>query len=104
MGEELGVPAVMTSLTRTSSSGFDLSQAVDLETIEKEIDYPEKWLQPIDSFFVDLPQLQISPDQFKRVSNGASIKLNTTYAKVALVYNGHIKAIYQRQGKIYRPE
>ena len=70
----------------------------------KEIEYPEKWLQPIDSFFVDLPQLQISPDQFKRVSNGASIKLNTSYAKVALVYNGHIKAIYQRQGKIYRPE
>lgn len=104
LGEELGVPAVMTSLTRTSSSGFDLSQAVNLETIEKEIDYPEKWLQPIDSFFVDLPQLQISPDQFKRVSNGANIKLNTTYAKVALVYNGHIKAIYQRQGKIYRPE
>lgn len=104
LGEELGAPAVMTSLTRTSSSGFDLSQAVNLETIEKEIDYPEKWLQPIDSFFVDLPQLQISPDQFKRVSNGANIKLNTTYAKVALVYNGHIKAIYQRQGKIYRPE
>lgn len=104
LGEELGVPAVMTSLTRTSSSGFDLSQAVDLETIEKEIEYPEKWLQPIDSFFVDLPQLQVSPDQFKRVSNGASIKLNTSYAKVALVYNGHIKAIYQRQGKIYSPE
>ena len=28
----------------------------------------------------------------------------TSYAKVALVYNGHIKAIYQRQSKIYRPE
>ena len=38
------------------------------------------------------------------MKDGASIKLNTSYAKVALVYNGHIKAIYQRQGKIYRPE
>lgn len=104
LGEKLGVPAVMTSLTRTSSSGYDLNQAVDLETIEAEIDTPEKWLQPIDSFFAELPQLQLSPDQFKRVSNGASISLNTSYAKVALVYNGHIKAIYQRQGKIYRPE
>ena len=46
----------------------------------------------------------IYTNAFKRVSNGASIKLNTSYAKVALVYNGHIKAIYQRQGKIYRPE
>lgn len=104
LGEELGVPAVMTSLTRTSSSGYDLNQAVDLETIEAEIDTPGKWLQPIDSFFAELPQLQLSPDQFKRVSNGASISLNTSYAKVALVYNGHIKAIYRRQGKIYRPE
>ncbi|WP_347106406.1 tRNA pseudouridine(55) synthase TruB [Lactobacillus paragasseri] len=104
LGEKLGVPAVMTSLTRTSSSGYDLNQAVDLETIEAEVDTPEKWLQPIDSFFAELPQLQLSPDQFKRVSNGASINLNTSYAKVALVYNGHIKAIYQRQGKIYRPE
>ena len=104
LGEKLGGPAVMTSLTRTSSSGYDLNQAVDLETIEAEVDTPEKWLQPIDSFFSDLPQLQLSPDQVKRVSNGASINLNTSYAKVALVYNGHIKAIYQRQGKIYRPE
>ena len=103
LGEKLGVPAVMTSLTRTSSSGFDISQAVDLETIA-EIDTPEKWLQPIDSFFVDLPKIKLSPDQFKRVSNGASIDLNTNYAKVALVYNGCIKAIYQRKGKIYRPE
>ena len=75
----------MTSLTRTSSSGYDLNQAVDLETIEAEVDTPEKWLQPIDSFFAELPQLQLSPDQFKRVSNGASINLNTSYAKVALV-------------------
>ena len=94
LGEKLGVPAVMTSLTRTGSSGFDISQAVDLETIEAEID----------SFFVDLPKIKLSPDQFKRVSNGASIDLNTNYAKVALVYNGCIKAIYQRKGKIYRPE
>ena len=77
LGEKLGVPAVMTSLTRTSSSGFDISQAVDLETIEAEIDTPEKWLQPIDSFFVDLPKIKLSPDQFKRVSNGAGIDLNT---------------------------
>ncbi|OYS18005.1 tRNA pseudouridine(55) synthase TruB [Lactobacillus taiwanensis] len=104
LGEKLGVPAVMTSLTRTSSSGFDISQAVDLETIEAEIDTPEKWLQSIDSFFVDLPKIKLSPDQFKRVSNGAGIDLNTNYAKVALVYNGCIKAIYQRKGKIYRPE
>ena len=95
LGEKLGVPAVMTSLTRTSSSGFDISQAVDLETIEAEIDIPEKWLQSIDSFFVDLPKIKLSPDQFKRVSNGAGIDLNTNYAKVALVYNGCIKAIYQ---------
>lgn len=43
----------MTSLTRTSSSGYDLNQAVDLETIEAEVDTPEKWLQPIDSFLLN---------------------------------------------------
>lgn len=35
LGEKLGYPAVMTHLQRTSSSGFDLKQAIRLEELEK---------------------------------------------------------------------
>lgn len=104
LGDIIGYPAVMTSLTRTASSGFDLTQAVTLEEIAAELDQPEKWLQPLDSFFTDLQTLDLNPDQFSRVSNGAAIQLDIKEQKVALRYQGRIKAIYQKKGKVYRPD
>lgn len=104
LGDELGYPAVMTSLTRTASSGFSLDQSVTLEDIENNLEHPESWLQPIDAFFKDMTIFDLSSDQFDKVKNGAQINLNTNYPVLALRYNGKIKAIYRRQGKLYRPE
>ncbi|WP_297815562.1 tRNA pseudouridine(55) synthase TruB [uncultured Lactobacillus sp.] len=104
LGTQLNCPAVMTSLTRTASSGYDLSQAVSLEDLEQEIAHPEKWLQPIDSFFNDLKVVDLSVQQFDRVKNGAKIKLNQNDKKIALRYNKKIKAIYQRSDDVYCPD
>ncbi len=104
LGQELDCPAVMTSLTRTASSGFDLSQAVTLEDIESNVEHPEKWLQPIDSFFYDIKTIDLNDAQYNRVKNGAGIKLNQPDKKVALRYNKKIKAIYQKKDDIYRPD
>lgn len=104
LGEILHVPAVMTSLTRTASSGYDLNQAVTLEEIEASVDQPDQWLQAIDTFFSDLENVTLTEQQFSRVKNGAGIVLKGMSDKVALSYNGRIKAIYQKKGKEYRPD
>ena len=104
LGEILGVPAVMTSLTRTASSGYDMSQAVTLEEVEANIDEPDKWLQSIDTFFADLDSVELTDKQFTRVRNGAGIRLSTVSETVALSYDGKVKAIYKKKGNEYRPE
>lgn len=103
LGKQLGVPAVMTSLRRTASSGFSLREAVKLQTIEKRPELAEQLIQSIDAFFRSFPHLALTTEQWQQVKNGAWLPLATDAKKVALSYNKKVKAIYQRQGKLYRP-
>lgn len=50
LGDKLGVPAVMSNLRRTASSGFDISQAVSLHEIVADPSKAEQLIQPIDAF------------------------------------------------------
>ena len=100
---ELNVPAVMESLRRTASSGFDLSQAVKLEEV---INAPEKiadFIQPIDAFFKDYESINLNDQQWLKVKNGNAIVLKTNAKKVALRYNNSIKAIYEKDDRMYHP-
>ena len=100
---ELNVPAVMESLRRTVSSGFDLSQAVKLEEV---INAPEKiadFIQPIDAFFKDYESINLNDQQWLKVKNGNAIVLKTNAKKVALRYNNSIKAIYEKDDHMYHP-
>ncbi|MCH3904498.1 MAG: tRNA pseudouridine(55) synthase TruB [Lactobacillus sp.] len=106
LGVKLGVPAVMTQLTRTASSGFNLDQAVDLQVLENSSD-PEQYLHPIDDFFSDLPQLELTLQQWQQVKNGAWLHLGINAKQAALSYNKKVKAIYRAQAHqpgLYRPE
>lgn len=78
---ELNVPAVMESLRRTASSGFDLSQAVKLDEV---INAPEKiadFIQPIDAFFKDYESINLNDPQWLKVKNGNAIVLKTNAKK-----------------------
>lgn len=100
---ELNVPAVMESLRRTASSGFDLSQAVKLDEV---INAPEKiadFIQPIDAFFKDYESINLNDQQWLKVKNGNAIVLKTNAKKVALRYNNSIKAIYEKDDHMYHP-
>ena len=100
---ELNVPAVMESLRRTASSGFDLSQAVKLDEV---INAPEKiadFIQPIDTFFKDYESINLNDQQWLKVKNGNAIVLKTNAKKVALRYNNSIKAIYEKDDLMYHP-
>ncbi|MCI1290672.1 MAG: tRNA pseudouridine(55) synthase TruB [Lactobacillus sp.] len=106
LGVKLGLPAVMTQLTRTASSGFTLAQAVALDTLAGSGD-PSQYLHPLDEFFSDLPQLTLSSDQWQQVQNGGWLHLAINAKEAALSYNKKVKAIYRAQAHqpgLYRPE
>ena len=104
MGEKLGKPAVMTELRRTASSGFDITQAVKLSEIEANPEKASEFIQPIDAFFTNYETVDLSNDQWKKVQNGAWIKLETDAKKVALRYNKKVRAIYENKGRLYCPD
>ncbi|MBS5832184.1 MAG: tRNA pseudouridine(55) synthase TruB [Lactobacillus jensenii] len=103
LGEKLGYPAVMTHLQRTSSSGFDLKQAIRLEELEKNPELAVKYILPIDSFFADYETIDMSEEIWQKVKNGNAISLRNDAKKVALRYNKKVKAIYELKSHTYRP-
>ena len=103
LGEKLGYPAVMTRLQRTSSSGFDLKQAIRLEELEKNPELAVKYILPIDSFFADYETIDMSEGIWQKVKNGNAISLRNDAKKGALRYNKKVKAIYELKSHTYRP-
>lgn len=104
LGTRLGVPAVMKTLRRTASSGFTIDQAVKLDQIIAHPDEVTNFIQPIDAFFKDYETCDLTSGQWLKVKNGNSIPLKTNAKKVALRYNNSVKAIYQKDDAVYRPE
>lgn len=103
LGEELGLPAVMVNLIRTSSAGYTLQQSVTLEEVEKNVEIPEKYLQSIESVFEDMVKYELSDHEYERVKNGAKIMIDLNASEVALVYRDKIIAIYKPdKDNIYR--
>ncbi|WP_338199801.1 tRNA pseudouridine(55) synthase TruB [Lactobacillus rizhaonensis] len=103
LGSKLKVPAVMKCLRRTSSSGFDISQSVKLSEITEDPKLVDQIIQPIDSFFTNYAQQDLDEKLWSKVKNGAAISLKTNANNVALRYNNKVKAIYRKDGTIYRP-
>ena len=103
LGEKLDCPATMTYLRRTASSGFDITQAVKLKEIEENPKKATELIQPIDAFFKEYTQVDLTEEKWLKVKNGAGISLETNAKKAALRYNKKVKAIYEKKGKLYRP-
>lgn len=103
LGEKLDCPATMTYLRRTASSSFDITQAVKLKEIEENPKKATELIQPIDAFFKEYTQVDLTEEKWLKVKNGAGISLETNAKKVALRYNKKVKAIYEKKGKLYRP-
>lgn len=104
LGTRLGVPAVMKTLRRTASSGFTIDQAVKLDQIIAHPDEVTNFIQPIDAFFKEYETCDLTSGQWLKVKNGNSIPLKTNAKKVALRYNNSVKAIYQKDDAVYRPD
>ncbi|MBW1605493.1 tRNA pseudouridine(55) synthase TruB [Lactobacillus sp. Sy-1] len=110
VGQILGVPAVMSDLTRIKSGGFTLNQAVTLSQVETAVqtNQLETICFPIDHALSGFPNVNLTLKQWKVVQNGGflapqDIKMNSD--QIAVRFNQQIKALYyfnHDQG-VYKP-
>ncbi|MEJ6348523.1 tRNA pseudouridine(55) synthase TruB [Holzapfeliella sp. He02] len=107
LGDILGGPAVMSSLTRAKSAGFGLKDAVLLETLKENPEKAVDYVVPLERFFEEQPAYQLSDKEFEMVQNGAKLKFPIDVERLCLYHNRKIKAIYKKDVKhppLYRPE
>lgn len=105
-GKVLGLPAVMSQLTRTSSGGFTLAQTLDLRTLTaaNAKTLIQAHLQPIEHAYPGVPLITLSADQWERIQHGRFLKLSATAPRIGLMWNGVLKAIYRQSDELYQPD
>lgn len=108
-GVILGIPSVMSALTRLESGGIDLKQTVTLAEVATAVDQQQlaTVLWPLEQVLANLPQVDLTTEQWKKVKNGNALSLTCTAPEVALTYQRKIKAIYQAsvdQAQLYRAQ
>ena len=108
VGKVLGVPAVMSDLTRLKSGGFPLDETVTFEEIAAHVEAGTAGtlLAPIDKALGQYPRVTLTDEQWQRVKNGAFITAAEgqqtdpdANTMVALVYQNSLKCLYS-----YRPD
>ncbi|RRG04579.1 MAG: tRNA pseudouridine(55) synthase TruB [Lactobacillus sp.] len=109
-GKLLGVPAVMSDLTRIKSGGFDLSQCVTLAQVNTAVenDTLDEVLRPLSEALRHYPVYSLDETRWKIVSNGGFLDESINKEQqpiVRLDYQGIVKALYQFDQKVgqYRP-
>ena len=103
LGEVLGCGAVMFELTRTEAASMKLENALDLkETLQKD-EIIENLVKPQN--VLPLTQIEISPDDFKKVLNGN--KFENTYkvsGEILLLKENNVVALAHADEKFIQPK
>ncbi|MBR6792370.1 MAG: tRNA pseudouridine(55) synthase TruB [Ruminococcus sp.] len=81
IGEKIGCGGIMTSLVRTSSSGFTLADCYTFEEIRKarDEDRLEELILPVERVFEKLPKLKLGEAQTRMYRNGVKLDLARVY-------------------------
>ncbi|WP_268913159.1 tRNA pseudouridine(55) synthase TruB [Lentilactobacillus sp. SPB1-3] len=109
-GKSLGLPAVMSSLTRIKSAGFTIDQCVKLSEVAEAMEAGEidQYLVSLDDSLSQYPSVDLSDKLFQLVSNGVFLdidEVNSSAQVVKLKYQNQVKALYQfdENKRQYRP-
>jgi tRNA pseudouridine55 synthase len=110
-GRKIGMPAVMSSLTRIKSGGFDISETFKLSDVQNaaEHDSLEEVILPIDTALNNFMHIELNTEQWKIVKNGGFLNANVLQSfehKCVLTYQQKVKAIYylDELTGLYKPE
>ena len=108
LAKKLGYPGTMSSLTRLQSGGFDLDQTLSLADVEEEVNNHTitNYVFPASFVLQKYPQVELTDQQWKLVQNGGWLKANQIHhheQEIVLLYEDEVKAIYQKNGDLYKP-
>ncbi|WP_278744405.1 tRNA pseudouridine(55) synthase TruB [Ligilactobacillus agilis] len=101
LGKKLGVPAVMSDLTRLKSGGFMIGQAVSLAQLESlSADQLAQTLAPIDHALGAFAHHELTEKQWTFVKNGgflapSYVNGGQVVPKLVLMYQGKARAVYK---------
>ena len=103
LGEVLGCGAVMFELTRTEAASMKLENALDLkETLQKD-EIIENLVKPQD--VLPLTQIEISPDDFKKVLNGNKFEnIYKVSGEILLLKENNVVALAHADEKFMQPK
>lgn len=73
LGVVLGCGAHLESLRRTRAAGFDLSQAVPLDELDKDPESAAQRLIPLGKLLTDMPAVHLTDRGSERASHGSSL-------------------------------
>lgn len=81
IGEKLACGGIMTSLVRTSASGFTLEDCYTFEEIQQAHDenYLENLILPVERVFNSLPKLRLNEHQTKLYKNGVKLDIERVH-------------------------
>ncbi|KRN02755.1 tRNA pseudouridine synthase B [Levilactobacillus senmaizukei DSM 21775 = NBRC 103853] len=110
LGRQLGVPAVMSSLTRLSSGGFTLEETVTLEQVAAAMEHDEvdQILRPLDYALKGYPQVDLTEKVWHLVQNGVWLSRDEVASSapiVALRFADQTKCLYEwhEEKQAYKP-
>lgn len=94
---KLNTVGTMSSLERTKQGKFKIEDAYTLKNIEEN---KYKSLKLNDIF--DYPRVDLDKNQYDKVKNGNSLKINLPDGKVILYYNNEEIAVYEIMNKVMK--
>ena len=104
LGEKLGYAAHMSQLTRTSSAGMSLDDALTLDQIAERVTVEDySFLQPLEIGIGDLQKIELSDEQVEDAKNGRFISLMSKEAELAGFYKEKLVAILEKREDRYKP-
>lgn len=104
LGTKLGFASHMSQLTRTSSAGMSLDDALTLDEIAERVAVDDfSFLQPLELGIGDLVKVELSDEQVEDVRNGRFISLMSEEAELAGFYKEKLVAILEKREAAYKP-
>ena len=104
LGAKLGFASHMSKLTRTSSAGMSLDDALTLDEIAERVEVEDfSFLQPLELGIGDLVKIDLTKDQAEDVRFGQFIDVNSNETQVAGFFQGKLLAILEKRDEEYKP-
>lgn len=104
LGQKLGYASHMSALERTASAGLELKDSLTLAEIADRVERDDlSFLLPLEYGVMDLPRLDLSPEDYQEISVGRFISRQQEDALVAAFYEDKVVAILEARGNRYKP-